>query len=100
MKIKLCITQEDIDQGIKCSCGACPVALASCRRFKLPRYSVEVYLGKIWVANTRIELPENLIDFYCDFDARVRSKIKPTSGIITVIPEQMKAINILRINSL
>lgn len=41
MKIK--ITQEDIDKGIKDSCWQCPIALAFARRFNIDKNNLYVW---------------------------------------------------------
>lgn len=76
--MKIEVTQEDIDGGIKCSGLDCPVARAI-RRVH-PIHGAVVSCGLYWVPGTggkRIRLPDSALRFYRDFDTD--QKVEPFS---------------------
>ena len=83
MKTRINITQKDIDNGKKCGCDTCPVALAIKRRV-IKNAFVEVGLYDIGLATESISLNETTCDFVRRFDRYGRNKVKPFSFTIDI----------------
>ena len=64
--MKIDVTQEDIDRGVKGACTQCPVALALARAF--PDVYVDVATTQLLVGDEFIRAPSVVSIFIEDFD--------------------------------
>lgn len=72
--MKIQVTQEDIDNGVRASCKFCPVASAIRRAFN-NKAVVRTYNLDVSINDKLILLPLEAVDFILLFDAEV--KVKP-----------------------
>jgi len=65
--MKVTVTQQHIDKGVKGSCGFCPIALAIKEAFNTDYVLVASDLD-IGESIRDFPTPEEVQQFYCDFD--------------------------------
>jgi hypothetical protein len=90
MRVKVEVTQEDIDQGIPSDCTDCPVALALCRVLDLPD-TITVAHSIIRLPTPdgwqRIRIPDHVRQWIYTFDRKGRSRVGPMTFELEV-PEK------------
>lgn len=79
------VIQDDIENGIKCNSGECPIALAVRRRFITADISVS--LVKLRINDTTYRLPQEAMRFINKFDL-TNNTVKPFQFTINeIIPK-------------
>jgi len=67
--MKIYVTQDHINRGLKSDCARCPVALALGEALNLPHNRISVDPDEIWVGGEGvIETPPEVANFVYDFD--------------------------------
>lgn len=87
MKVKIDVTKGDIESGIPCRPGFCPVALACKRQLGYIVLVDGFTIQRFGTPTMVVELPQAVQDFVSDFDGLVlsgRSVMKPFSFEIEV----------------
>jgi hypothetical protein len=80
--MRIRVTKNDIKNGNRCDCSACPVALALTRQLKRKAEVGISRWGYPHAAYRRYELPEHIRTFIHRFDNQ--KPVKPTSFTIQV----------------
>jgi hypothetical protein len=84
MQLNVVVTQDDINNGIRRDCTACPVAVATARALNDPNVFVAVDRKGIYFNGNRVHLPKNVESFVTAFDAGWANHLTPIKFTIHV----------------